>query len=55
MIEGSLSVIADACAEVGVRVNVAYGVTDRWGDDGVLDRCELAPPARMTAAARPRS
>ncbi len=28
-IEGSLDVIADACAEVGVRVSVAYGVTDR--------------------------
>lgn len=28
-IEGSLSVIADACAEVGVRVSCAYGVTDR--------------------------
>jgi cytosine/adenosine deaminase-related metal-dependent hydrolase len=33
-IDGSLSVIADACAEVGVRVNVAYGVTDRHGVDG---------------------
>jgi cytosine/adenosine deaminase-related metal-dependent hydrolase len=33
-IEGSLSVIADACAEVGVRVVVAYGVTDRHGSDG---------------------
>lgn len=33
-IEGSLSVIADACAEVGVRVVPAYGVTDRHGPDG---------------------
>ena len=33
-IEGSLSVIADACAEVGVRVLCAYGVTDRHGADG---------------------
>jgi cytosine/adenosine deaminase-related metal-dependent hydrolase len=33
-IEGSLSVIADACAEVGVRVVCAYGVTDRHGEDG---------------------
>ena len=33
-IEGSLSVIADACAEVGVRVVAAYGVTDRHGSDG---------------------
>ncbi|MGA9276790.1 amidohydrolase family protein [Ilumatobacter sp.] len=33
-IEGSLSLIADACAEVGVRVNTCYGVTDRHGPDG---------------------
>jgi cytosine/adenosine deaminase-related metal-dependent hydrolase len=33
-IEGSLSVIADACAEVGVRVVTCYGVTDRHGPDG---------------------
>ena len=33
-IEGSLDVIADACAEVGVRVVCAYGVTDRHGEDG---------------------
>ena len=33
-IEGSLSVIADACEEVGVRVVCAYGVTDRHGADG---------------------
>lgn len=33
-IEGSLSVIADACAEVGVRVIAAYGVTDRHGPEG---------------------
>lgn len=33
-IEGSLSVIADACAEVGVRVVCSYGVTDRHGPDG---------------------
>jgi cytosine/adenosine deaminase-related metal-dependent hydrolase len=34
VIEGSLSVIAEACAEVGVRTNLAYGVTDRHGVDG---------------------
>ncbi len=34
VVEGSLSVIADACAEVGVRVVCAYGVTDRHGVDG---------------------
>ncbi|MBK5267024.1 MAG: amidohydrolase family protein [Acidimicrobiia bacterium] len=33
-IEGSLSVVARACAEVGVRVLAAYGVTDRHGPDG---------------------
>jgi cytosine/adenosine deaminase-related metal-dependent hydrolase len=33
-IEGSLSVIAGACAEVGVRVVCAYGVTDRHGPAG---------------------
>ena len=33
-IDGSLSVIADACAEVGVRVSCAYGVTDRHGAEG---------------------
>jgi cytosine/adenosine deaminase-related metal-dependent hydrolase len=33
-IEGSLSVIASACAEVGVRSCLAYGVTDRHGPDG---------------------
>ena len=35
-IEGSLDVIADACAEVGVRVSCAYGVTDRHGHDAAL-------------------
>jgi cytosine/adenosine deaminase-related metal-dependent hydrolase len=33
-IEGSLDVIAQACAEVGVRVRCAYEVTDRNGLDG---------------------
>src|SRR3954451_1529937 len=33
-IEGSLDVIADACAEVGVRVACCYEVTDRNGADG---------------------
>lgn len=33
-IEGSLDVIAEACAEVGVVVSCAYGVTDRHGPDG---------------------
>ena len=33
-IEGSLDVIAGACAEVGVRAVLCYGVTDRHGPDG---------------------
>jgi len=33
-IEGSLDVIADACAQVGVRALLAYGITDRHGPDG---------------------
>jgi cytosine/adenosine deaminase-related metal-dependent hydrolase len=33
-IDGSLDVIAEACAEVGVRVVCAYGVTDRHGAAG---------------------
>jgi cytosine/adenosine deaminase-related metal-dependent hydrolase len=33
-IEGSLDVIAQACAEVGVRVRCCYGVTDRHGPEG---------------------
>lgn len=34
VIEGSLDVIAAACAEVGVRVICSYGVTGRHGHDG---------------------
>lgn len=33
-IDGSLDVIAEACAEVGVRVLTCYGVTDRHGPEG---------------------
>lgn len=33
-IDGSLTIIADACAEVGVRASLAYGVTDRHGAAG---------------------
>jgi cytosine/adenosine deaminase-related metal-dependent hydrolase len=50
-IEGSLDVIRQACSEVGVRVNVSYGVTDRWQDDGtLLDR--VATSSAMTKGAR---
>ncbi|CAN5768805.1 hypothetical protein BH24ACT5_BH24ACT5_25780 [soil metagenome] len=33
-IEGSLTVIAEACESVGVRIVAGYGVTDRHGTDG---------------------
>jgi cytosine/adenosine deaminase-related metal-dependent hydrolase len=51
-IEGSLSVIADACAAVGVRVITAYGVTDRRNDDGSRYDGEWPPPATTDAARR---
>ena len=33
-IDGSLTVIADACNEVGVRIETCYGITDRHGPEG---------------------
>ena len=51
-IEGSLQVIADACAEVGVHVVCAYGVTDRWQDDSTMLSDFATPPPGMTGAAR---
>jgi cytosine/adenosine deaminase-related metal-dependent hydrolase len=51
-IEGSLQTIADACEEVGVRVLGAYGVTDRWQDDGSMWPSATTPPPTMTDAAR---
>jgi cytosine/adenosine deaminase-related metal-dependent hydrolase len=50
-IEGSLTVIEEACAKVGVRVVCAYGVTDRWADNGASWN-EAWPPRRMTGAAK---
>ena len=47
-IEGSLDVIAEACAEVGVAVLCAYGVTDRHGPDGA--RRGLAENERFVRA-----
>jgi len=47
-IEGSLDVIAEACAEVGVRVVCAYGITDRHGVDGA--RRGLAENERFVRA-----
>ena len=47
-IEGSLDVIARACAEVGVRVDCAYGVTDRHGSAGA--RAGLAENDRFLRA-----
>lgn len=49
-IEGSLDVVADACAEVGVRVECAYGVTDRHGSDGA--RAGLVENERFLRAGR---
>ncbi len=49
-IEGSLDVIAQACAEVGVRVRCCYGVTDRHGPDGA--RRGLEENERFLRAAR---
>jgi cytosine/adenosine deaminase-related metal-dependent hydrolase len=50
-IEGSLDVIADACAEVGVRVSCAYGVTNRHGSDGA--KAGLAENERYLRALDP--
>jgi len=49
-IEGSLDVIADACATIGVRVLPAYGVTDRHGADGATRG--LAENRRFLASGR---
>ncbi len=35
-INGSLSIVADACNDVGVRINACYGITDRHGSGGAL-------------------
>jgi cytosine/adenosine deaminase-related metal-dependent hydrolase len=47
-IEGSLSVIAEACAEVGVRVSCCYEVTDRNGPEQM--RAGLAENERYLRA-----
>jgi cytosine/adenosine deaminase-related metal-dependent hydrolase len=44
-VEGSLSVVADACAEVGVRALCCYEVTDRHGPGGT--RAGLAENERF--------
>lgn len=44
-IEGSLSVIAKACADVGVRVNTCYGVTDRWTHAGQVSKVSPLSPS----------
>ena len=50
-IEGSLDVVADACAEVGVRVITTYGITDRNGAEGA--RRGLAENERFIKAGGP--
>ncbi|WCO67679.1 amidohydrolase family protein [Iamia majanohamensis] len=47
-IEGSLDVVAEACAEVGVRVVCCYEVTDRNGPEGAA--AGLAENARFLRA-----
>jgi cytosine/adenosine deaminase-related metal-dependent hydrolase len=44
-IEGSLSVIAAACADVGVRVSACYGVTDRWTSGGQVSKVSPLSPS----------
>lgn len=52
-IDGSLTILADACEEVGVRLVASYGATDRWADDATLCPGDWdVPPARMTDGAR---
>ncbi len=49
-IEGSLSIITQACADVGVRVNASYGVTDRWTETGQVSK--VSPLSPSTAGAK---
>ncbi len=55
-IEGSLDVIAAACASVGVRVITTYGITDRHPGSGVIainnQPQTSVRPTRMSDAAR---
>jgi cytosine/adenosine deaminase-related metal-dependent hydrolase len=48
-IEGSLDLVAQACAEVGVRVSCAYGVTDRHQSIG---RVAVTPQPHATLRAK---
>ena len=49
-IDGSLDVIAEACAMVGVKTNLSYGVTDRWDDTTLHSR--VSPLSAMTKGAQ---
>ncbi len=52
-IDGSLTIVAEACEQVGVRLVASYGATDRWADNGSLrPDAWVDPPRRMTAGAR---
>lgn len=54
-IEGSLEVIAAGCAEIGVRVNTCFGVTDRHPggfDSARFDSARFNPDGPMTEGAR---
>jgi len=48
-IDGSLDVIADACAMIGVKANLSYGITDRWDADTLRSR--VSPLSKMTEGA----
>ena len=50
VIDGSLDVIADACAMVGVKANLSYGITDRWDNDALHSR--VSPLSPMTNGAQ---
>ena len=49
-IEGSMDAIVSACDMIGVRCVPSYGVTDRWGPDGMRSRVD--PTTGMTDGAR---
>ena len=49
-IEGSLDIIHAACTDIGIRVIPCYGVTDRWNDEGKLQKVKSTSP--MTRGAK---
>lgn len=49
-IEGSLTAIKSACDLVGVRSNLAYGITDRWNGSHLNNH--VSPESKMTIEAQ---